>query len=208
MITRVQGKTLAGEIAVRKEPKLSAMEKAMLRWAVIDPKDRVLDAKVGSGMMAEYLRRNMQCEVCGVSDQMDHVRSARQRLQSCDIVYAPAGDIPWREEAFDAVLMKITGEETELLGRMLAEAYRVLRPGGQLVLGGNCYPPLIHQAVCMLADEREDMRMPFQKQQTQKLLFEQRFEKITWQRTGVAVGVMIAWKPVAESACWDQEMEK
>lgn len=205
MITRVQGKTLAGEIAVRKEPKLSAMEKAMLRWAVIDPEDRVLDAKVGSGMMAEYLRRNMQCEVCGVSDRMDHVRSARQRLQSCDIVYAPAGDIPWREEAFDAVLMKISGEETELMNRMLAEAYRVLRPGGQLVLGAVCYPPLIQQAACLLTDEREDARIPFHKQHTQQLLEKQRFEKITWQRTGVAVGVMIAWKPVTAEACWNQK---
>lgn len=205
MITRVQGKTLAGEIAVRKEPKLTAMEKAMLRWAVIDPEDRVLDAKVGCGMMAEYLRRNMQCEVCGVSDQMEHVRSARQRLQSCDIVYAPTGDIPWREDAFDAVLMKTSGEEAELLSRMLAEAYRVLRPGGQLVLGAVCYPPVIQQAACLLADEREDGKLPFHKQQTQQLLKEQRFEKITWQRTGVAVGVMIAWKPVAASGQWEHE---
>ena len=133
MITRIQGKTLAGEIAVRREPRLTALEKSMLRWVVVDPEDRLLDANVGSGMMAEYLRRNMQCEVCGVSDRMDQVRGARERLQNCDIVYAPAGDIPWREDAFDTVLMKMDAEEPELAERMIAEARRVLKPGGQLI---------------------------------------------------------------------------
>lgn len=94
MITKVQGKTVSGELSVKACPRLNPLEKAMLRWAVVDPEDRVLDACVGRGLMAEYLRRNMQCEVCGVSSDMEEVRSARARLQSCDIVYAPVGDIP------------------------------------------------------------------------------------------------------------------
>ena len=140
MITKVQGKTLASEIAVSQEPKLTALERGMLRWAVVDPDDKLLDANVGAGMMAEYLRRNMQCEVCGVSDNMEHVRYARSRLQTCDIVYAPAGDIPWREDSFDTILMRVANEEPELLCRMFAEAHRVLKPGGQLILGAACYP--------------------------------------------------------------------
>ena len=83
----------------------------MLKWAVVDPGDRLLDANIGSGMMAEYLRRNMQCEVCGVSDNMESVRAARSRLQNSDIVYAVPGDIPWHEEVFDTVLMKLDGQE-------------------------------------------------------------------------------------------------
>jgi len=39
------------------------------------------------------------------------VRNARERLQSCDIVYAAPGDIPWKENAFDTVLMKYSGED-------------------------------------------------------------------------------------------------
>lgn len=96
MITKVQGKTVSGELSVKACPRLNGLEKAMLKWAVVDPEDRVLDASVGRGLMAEYLRRNMQCEVCGVSSDMEDVRAARARLQSCDIVYAPVGDIPWR----------------------------------------------------------------------------------------------------------------
>ena len=139
MITKVQGKTVSGELSVKARPRLNALEKAMLKWAVVDPEDRVLDASVGRGLMAEYLRRNMQCEVCGVSADMEDVRAARARLQSCDIVYAPVGDIPWREDAFDTVLMQWRGN-ADSLDRMLSEALRVLKPGGQLVLGTACWP--------------------------------------------------------------------
>ena len=140
MISRAQEKTLSGEIVVKRQQKLSALDKAMLKWAVVDPEDKVLDADIGSGLMAEYLRRNMQCEVCGVSDNMESVRAARSRLQNCDIVYAAPGDIPWLEEAFDTVLMKFGGEEQLVFHRMLSEAARVLRPGGQLILAPHVIP--------------------------------------------------------------------
>ena len=136
MITKVQGKTVSGELSVKACPRLNPLEKAMLRWAVVDPEDRVLDACVGRGLMAEYLRRNMQCEVCGVSSDMEEVRSARARLQSCDIVYAPVGDIPWREGAFDTVLMQWKGD-ADSLDRMLGEVLRVLKPGRTAGAGGG-----------------------------------------------------------------------
>ena len=138
MITKVQGKTVSGELSVKACPRLNPLEKAMLRWAVVDPEDRVLDACVGRGLMAEYLRRNMQCEVCGVSSDMEEVRSARARLQSCDIVYAPVGDIPWREGAFDTVLMQWKGD-ADSLDRMLGEVLRVLKPGGVLAISFNTH---------------------------------------------------------------------
>lgn len=194
MISRAQGKALAAEVAVRKQPKLSALEKAMLKWAVVDPDDKLLDANIGAGMMAEYLRRNMQCEVCGVSDNMDHVREARGRLQNCDIVYAAPGDIPWREDAFDTVLMKYGGEETITLSRMLSEAFRVLRPGGQLILGTMCYPAPIKAFAGVLADESLEEHHLFHRAEVAEMLNSLSFENVTWQRTGIMTGVMIAWK--------------
>ena len=194
MISRVQGKTLAGEIAVKKLPKLSALEKAMLKWAVVDPDDRLLDANIGTGIMAEYLRRNMQCEVCGVSDNMESVRAARSRLQNCDIVYAAPGDIPWREDAFDTVLMKYGGEEDVVFHRMLSEAGRVLRPGGQLILGATCYPAALHALAVVLAPDSLEERQPFHRAEVTCMLESCAFERITWQRTGFATGVLIAWK--------------
>jgi len=193
MISRVQGKTLSADVAVRKQPKLTALEKAMLKWAVVDPEDKLLDVSIGAGMMAEYLRRNMQCEVCGVSDNMEHVRQSRCRLQNCDIVYAVPGDIPWREGAFDTVLMKYSGEEPAVQQRSLAEASRVLKAGGQLILGAVCYPAAVNALAGILADNSEE-RHPFRRDEMAELLAGCGFEKVTWQRTGFGTGVMIAWK--------------
>ena len=194
MITRAQGKTLSAEVALSRQPKLSALEKAMLKWAVVDPDDRLLDANIGSGMMAEYLRRHMQCEVCGASDNMDHVRSARSRLRSCDIVYAAPGDIPWKEHAFDTVLMKYGNEDALTLGRMVEETSRVLKPGGQLILGTAYYPALVNMLAGLFAEESAEERRPFRRDEVTEMLYASSFEKITWQRTGFSTGVMIAWK--------------
>jgi len=198
MITKVQGKTASREMTVKSSPRLSALEKAMLKWAVIDPEDRVLDASVGAGLVAEYLRRNMQCEVCGVSDRMEDVRQARERLQTCDIVYALPGDIPWRESAFDVVLLKLATDEPEANRRMLGEVYRVLKQGGQLVLGLNCYPAAVSAIASMMAEESVEMRRPLRMQKVKELLDDLRFTYDSWQRTGFNGGVMIAWKPKPE----------
>ena len=191
MITKVQGKTVSGELSVKACPRLNALEKAMLRWTVVDPEDRVLDACVGQGLMAEYLRRNMQCEVCGVSADMEDVRAARARLQSCDIVYAPVGDIPWREDAFDTVLMQWKGE-ADALERMLSEVLRVLKPGGQLVLGTACWPAAMNALRRWVAVSAEGTSVNRLELQTR--LTDLSFEQVSWQRTGLGTGVMTAWK--------------
>lgn len=194
MISRAQGKTLSAEVVVSKQPKLSALEKAMLKWAVVDPEDRLLDANIGTGMMAEYLRRHMQCEVCGVSDNMDHVRQARARLRNCDIVYAAPGDIPWKEDAFDTVLLKYRSEDPLTFSRVIGETARVLRPGGQLIIGTAYYPALVNSIASLFADESVDEHRPFCRNEVTEMLHTSSFENITWQRTGLATGVMIAWK--------------
>ncbi len=194
MISRAQGKALSADIAVRKQLKLSNVEKAMLKWVVVDPEDKLLDANIGNGMMAEYLRRNMQCEVCGVSDNMEHVREARSRLQNCDIVYAALGDIPWRGGAFDTVLMRYTGEEADAFKHMLTESARVLKAGGQLILGTVCWPVPFQMFAGLLAADSEEERKPFDRSETTEMLGSCGFEKMTWQRTGIGTGVLIAWK--------------
>ena len=193
MISKAQGRAIAGELSVRQEPRLSALERAMLQWIIADPEEKVLDANIETGMMAEYLRRNMDCEVCGVSENMENVRCARSRLRSCDIVYAPAGDIPWRTEQFDTVLYKLRQEEDEMLQRSLTEILRVLKPGGQLVLGLQCYPAAFQKLHEWLGGDLGDKRR-FGHREIEAELKKLAYEEICWQRTGPSTGVMIAWK--------------
>lgn len=204
MISKAQGKAIPNKVAVTVHPKLSALERGMLKWAVVDPEDKVLDASVGEGLMAEYLRRNMQCEVCGVSGRMEDVRRARSRLQSCDIVYAGTGDIPWRENSFDAVFMKLEGNGADALPKTLEEARRVLKEGGQLLVGVACPPAGLLLSPFAADDGLNGGPVP-RKRDMVNLLHKLHFEHLSWQRTGIATGVLIGWKrkPCLENALED-----
>lgn len=122
---------------------------------------------------------------------MEDVRAARARLQSCDIVYAPVGDIPWREDAFDTVLMQWRGD-ADSLDRMLSEALRVLKPGGQLVLGTACWPAAMNALRRWMNAGAEGT--PVNRLELQSRLSDLSFEQVSWQRTGLGTGVMTAWK--------------
>ena len=121
--------------------------------------DKVLDAYVGNGLMLEYLQRNMECEVCGVSDDMQCVRTSRSRLRNADIVYASREDIPWKEDTFDSVYLKIvTSSPTEAA---LEEILRVLKPGGQLLIGFRTIPAPFRQVASLLrADADDELHKP------------------------------------------------
>ncbi|MEG0741023.1 MAG: class I SAM-dependent methyltransferase [Clostridia bacterium] len=193
MISRVQGKTLQQLGSLEAHPKLSAVERGLIRWAVIDPEDKVLDANIGTGMLAEYLRRNLQCEVCGVSGSIEDIKRARVRLQNADIVYGGGGDIPWRENAFDAVFYQLPSASAEAVEGSLAEIKRVLKEGGQLLLGVDGY-------FSALFAPQDEEAQPLHKKRLMRILRDAGFEHIAWQRVRLCSGVMIAWKRRSASA--------
>ena len=122
---------------------------------------------------------------------MEQVRHARSLMKNCDIVYAPAGDIPWREDSFDTVLMRVGHEEPELLGRMFSEAHRVLKPGGQLIIGAACAPMWLNTVVDWFSSED---RQRLSVNALRQALAGEKLMDFSWSRTGLSSGVMIAWK--------------
>ena len=106
MIRRLNAKELQGEAFPCKRSKLSPAEKGMLRWAVLDPGDKVLDANTRDGLMLEYLYRNMECEICGLSSDMERVRQSRECLRGANVAYAEEHNIPWQQNFFDAVMLR------------------------------------------------------------------------------------------------------
>ena len=190
MISKAQERTLRGEIAREIPAKMSALERGMIRWAMVEPDERVLDANVGMGLIAEYLKRNAQCDVCGVSDNMEDVKQARMRLQSCDIVYATAGDIPWREGSFDTAMMRMGAMEPEDVAKRIAELSRVLKQGGKLILGLRT---LLVREPSGSPEATDEARVP-SRRELESLLEKLGFTKLTYQRVGLLSGVLIAWK--------------
>lgn len=195
MITKAQSKRYTAERTIAQSPKLTAMEKGLLRWSMAERGDKVLDAQVGSGVMLEYLHRNMECEICGISDDMESVRRSRSRLLSADIAYATREDIPWKEDTFDCVYIK--QETMPLTKQAMEEALRVLKPGGQLLVGLKTIPAPFRQLAGLWHTEADSSEMlkPRMRTRTMAMMNEQGCTQITCEATGILNSVCIGWKP-------------
>jgi ubiquinone/menaquinone biosynthesis C-methylase UbiE len=110
-------------------------------WAVrvadaarLGPGDRVLDVACGTGAVAsEALRRvGPEGQVAGLDVSPDMLAVARRKLPGLDLRQSRAEELPFDDEAFDAItcqfgLMFFEGREAAL-----RHMSRVLRPGGRL----------------------------------------------------------------------------
>jgi len=97
---------------------------------------RVLDLGCGGGLLAEPLAR-IGARVYGVDisrsaleQALRHALTGRLRVQ---YTTAPAEALPFKDEAFDAVLAFDVLEHVASLEKAVKEASRVLRPGGKLI---------------------------------------------------------------------------
>ena len=75
---------------------------------------------------------------------------------------------------------------------MLGEVLRVLKPGGQLVLGTACWPAAMNALRRWVAVSAEGTSV--NRLELQIRLTDLSFEQVSWQRTGLGTGVMTAWK--------------
>lgn len=195
MMTKAQDKRCARQTTQERPQRLTALEKGLLRWIMAERGDKVLDAHVSNGLMLAYLQRNMECEVCGVSDDMQCVRDTRANLGNADIAYAPREDIPWRENTFDSVCLQF------LVGTLsdtaLREMLRVLKPGGQLLIGFRTMPsPLRPLANLLRSDTEDEPAKPRTRARILEMMREAGLTQITWQPIDLIHSIGIAWKPM------------
>jgi SAM-dependent methyltransferase len=110
--------------------------KLFLRWLTSEPGNQVLDAACGRGFVLNFLREVSDCRLVGQDLEYDYVRQARGQLAR-RAVHLLNGDLcrlPFPDRAFDKVIL---AEVLEHLGddrTGLAEAVRVTRPGGMIVI--------------------------------------------------------------------------
>lgn len=97
---------------------------------------RVLDAGCGAGRMSRYLA-DRGAHVEGVDLSPNMVRMARRDHPDLTFVVAPLTALPYPDHAFDGVLLwySIIHTPPEGQAAIFAEAARVLRPGGLVLVG-------------------------------------------------------------------------
>lgn len=89
---------------------------------------RILEVGCGEGMMFEGTGTHP------VQMDVSMTRVARAAGKCRFLLCADGYDLPFSDDAFDAVLLVAVLEHTREPGRLLAEARRVLKPGGRVVI--------------------------------------------------------------------------
>jgi len=117
---------------------------------MLDPGD-VLDVASGDGVLAELLAPHSRRYVC-IDNSSKVVLAASERLRKLEHVEVLEGDmqaLPFDKPAFDLVLLMHALTYADKPAQAVAEAARVLRKGGQLLL------------TCLARHEHESAVIPF-----------------------------------------------
>lgn len=122
--------------------KLTRMQKALLKTAVVMPGDRVLEIGCETPDFLRVLRRQQAGRVActAICLTPEDTRKKRQQMKKADVLYARPDELPWDEPTFDLVFLpqKVGGEK--MAAQVLRETRRVLAPGGQCMLPLTAVP--------------------------------------------------------------------
>jgi ArsR family transcriptional regulator len=133
---------------------IGAAEAALLEAVDVAPGERLLEIGCGEGGNLHHLAAR-GARRFGVDFSHARARFAARALDGAHIVRADAERLPFCDAAFDAVLVRDLLHHACDRVRVLAEAHRVLRPGGRLtVIEPNARNPLIAAQAAAIVTER------------------------------------------------------
>ncbi|MFC1780430.1 class I SAM-dependent methyltransferase [Patescibacteria group bacterium] len=92
---------------------------------------KVLDIGCGVGMFLNQFRK-LKSEVFGVDVDKHKIDIAKKRYKNVQV--APAEKLPFRKDTYDIVWLHEVIEHVEDDKKVIDEAFRVLKPGGKLVI--------------------------------------------------------------------------
>jgi arsenite methyltransferase len=95
---------------------------------------RVLDIGCGTGVTVHYLRQNCRLKACGLDRSIGMLGQARQRDRGLPLIQGEATHLPVRDQRLSAVMCECVLSLLEDTDAAWREFYRVLAPGGLLVL--------------------------------------------------------------------------
>jgi len=115
-------------------PKLTARA---VEVAQIAPASLVLDIASGRGATAFFLSRQYGCQIVGIDLSLKSVSLAQDKAGELKGIEFIAGDVeslPFRDSMFDVVMSECSFSLMQNKQIAASEIWRVLRPGGRLVI--------------------------------------------------------------------------
>lgn len=127
------------------------------------PPKRILDLGCGIGGSSLYLADKFGAKVTGISLSPVQVNRAKERAIAAGLAdqvafqVANAMEMPFLDQSFDWVWSLESGEHMPDKTRFLQECYRVLQPGGRLILATWCHRPTTSPAGLLTPDEQRHL---------------------------------------------------
>lgn len=104
-------------------------------WLQLPPAPRVLDVGSGTGEMADAIARRMAGgKLLRLDPSREMLRIARERWPDSLCLQADGRELPFTDTCFDALTIAFGLRNISQPERFLAEAVRVLKPGGELLI--------------------------------------------------------------------------
>ncbi|MDQ3107184.1 MAG: class I SAM-dependent methyltransferase, partial [Actinomycetota bacterium] len=94
---------------------------------------RLLDVGTGEGQLARLAHEQGLATTIGIDPTHAQIIEAHKRGKATGFARAGAANLPFRNEAFDAVVACLVFEHIEDVDDAIAEVARVLEPGGRFV---------------------------------------------------------------------------
>ena len=94
---------------------------------------RLLDVGTGEGQIARLAEQQLGIAAIGIDPTHAQIREAQTRGRATGFARAGAAALPFRDEAFDAVVACLVFEHIEDVDDAIREVGRVLEPGGRFL---------------------------------------------------------------------------
>ena len=103
---------------------------AFADFAGVETGQRIVDVGCGSGVLTEELARRVGADHGAGADPSPLLDACAERVPGADLKRAPAEDLPWPDDSFDAALAQLVVHFMNDPEAGIAEMARVTHPGG------------------------------------------------------------------------------
>ncbi len=146
----------------RRQAQIDLIEELLI-WARVKSAQKIIDVGCGIGGSTLYLAQKFQATANGITLSPVQASRATERAKTADLQekvqfqVADALNMPFEDNSFDLVWSLESGEHMPDKTKFLQECYRVLQPGGTLIVATWCHRPTNSLAGELTPDEKRHL---------------------------------------------------